>query len=474
MVLPTTIVTMTAAIELPADLFYDYRVTATFYDVFQASTSTSMEFTALASTPVVSVTTTDITTIPLNIEVVADVTDASDVVGTWSCVTAADGECPSALTEALSANGTNSGVSIAGPIPAGHYTPWMTYKSMRSANVSLTVLCDAVNLTSANKCPGGCVYDCLDATSSLAACACTRNASIVSPSVSVWPVAAQAGELDASTALSFTAAGKYRQVSGSCSSFDLTPFMTLQWRVYRGSESAALSLPSVSNQSVAAREVLHGDGAVPRHQLEACTHGRVHVHGEGADVSASVTDVFADGTVGVWGCAVDGMEDACPTALTDALSANGTNTGVYIAGPVNKLRLAYKVASTWLAVVVSVTDVPRVPILSSVVPAVQPSTFLFAQSLSLRSAAARRRWGGSRRTGRGRRRACPRAERVVDGACDELGGLLCCPSAGSVLSLCVPKEERDRSTIIKKKKHSPPPILKTRLRRATKKIKTTF
>ena len=111
--------------------------------------------------------------------------------------------------------------------------------------MSLTVLCNASSLTSENKCPGGCVYTCPDGTcaASLASCACTLEATIVGSSLSLWPVPTQVGQ-DTSIGVLYTASGSYRQTKGSCAAFDFTPYMTLKWRVYAGTNSTAMTLPA--------------------------------------------------------------------------------------------------------------------------------------------------------------------------------------------------------------------------------------
>jgi len=418
--LPDTVLINETRIEFPANLFtvgHHYTATVTFSDsVMKRETSKVFPFEVVAATPVITMTTkATLSTIPRNIKIVSSVTDgyADGSPFVWNCKTTTNTNCPTNLTDALNTNGTRNGVFITGPIAAGSYEIWMTYRGVTGASVTVTVECSDAHLRADWTCPTECTYTCPDATcsSKLGSCRCALDATITDPAIAVWP------SPDAqSTAMTFTASANYRH-AGSCSAFDFNPFMTVNWYLFKGENREPEVLP-VSIVSTALKFLIpdnyltegatytlsvvftdvngvFGNSATYKFTVKTFTpyvsvtqKGSVIVTGPtNINVSAVVTDKHADNTVGTWSC-LTAANTNCPSSVTNALNA-GKNTGVFIGGPIAAgtylLRLTYKgVTSNPLTVQVKAVEVPRVSILAATSSLSQTSLiYTTSQTLSL-------------------------------------------------------------------------------------------
>jgi len=397
-----------------------YRANATYYDrTFNRSESITYTFTALAPTPVVKVTTKEIYAIPLDVKIVTSVTDpyGAGFVAEWSCQRANGTACPASLTDALADNATNSGVLIGGPIPQGEYVLWMTYKGIRSSNISLTVMCDVSLLTDERKCPVMCPYTCPDeaCARTLTSCPCTLEAKISDTTLNLWPAQVD-GQIDPTVAVTLTVAAQYRQSVGSCSAFNFNPYMKIRWALFIEANTSATPLPSniVTNASslmidamyftpfvkytlVASFFDIFDDYATnimyefiatpPDPQVSVTPRGSSMVVGPTAiTLHAKVVDVYMGTTLGIWHC-MTATAGNCPIPLAAGISENGTNTQAYIAGPVPAgtytLWMTYKaITSAPLTLTVFAIEVPLVSLFLGSVPLVEPAMFQRSQSVS--------------------------------------------------------------------------------------------
>jgi hypothetical protein len=401
----------------PANYFTvgaSYSITATVVDSLNrtASTFASVEIMGVSGVPVVEVQSPVVLGLPYNVQLRTSVVDpyrtAAQVNAnvTWFCApvnVSGSNEtqaCPTSVTSALQQNGSSTGVFIYGPIPAGTYRLWLVYRGeMRSGNITLTVACNATDLTTDGKCPGKCaVYQCPDKTCAfgLDSCECLRDATVTDTEVSVLPVRANADILDPSVGYSFKASGQYRVTSGLCASVDLRPYLRVAWKVmFENGTEFVEAVPLRKNQLTFAVPARHfADGTkytvvaqyynlqgnfvaskgvsftsqLPKPTVSLKQFGsRLIVGPRGFRLSAEVTDPSTTTqATGVWRC----VSGVCGAALLEALAVNGSNSGVYVTGPVlsgvSQVTLTYRgVESEPLTLDVRLTEVPRVRIFPS-------------------------------------------------------------------------------------------------------------
>ena len=417
--LPSTVTTSTvSSLHLDANLLepgHMYTITQTASTPHRTGSGT-VDVMAMAATPVFHVPMTTVLALPLDISVRASVSDPYEEypLGSWGCAMEGEATCPAALLTGL-ADGAEDGVELAGPIPAGMYTLFLTYKERQSENITLIVLCNEEELVD-GRCPGACVYTCPDGTCALSAasCACRLDASVELVQIASSPVVNSDGEVNAGSALTLSVSALYRATEGACAGFNFNPYMRVAWRVLNGTTLDVPSSSVVANQSsvtfpakyfvpgtsYAVVALLSDAGNVYRigtalrfvasgaHSVSVTTGGsRLVVGKRGIRLPAIVVDAFRTSEDHVmWDAKCDGTY-SCPHSLSYALEDNGTDTGAYVSGPVDartySVSLFYRdlQSATVTLVVQDVDAAIQVSVKTLTAPAVLPNVYLGSQTL---------------------------------------------------------------------------------------------